>query len=222
MAKTLGLRVSAAAGITNPSSYDEAVLTPVIPTGTLGSIVSDLLKAEDAEVVVCVDLDARIVHARLAAGVDAVTLIDAVTGTTKIGALKEFTDARSDVYINALNSAPEISIGEGGAIGMEVVATLPTFVSRSIASLINALDDALADYDVSDDLLGFGFTPGAGEAMMIVIDQHTARVTMFRVALANKAAVRALFADGGSLEDAARYEQIPASESVAATALAFE
>lgn len=224
MARNLGIRVPA--GFDNPDSVDNTVLGPQLPpNGNLGAIVAAILAAAADEMVCVVDLDARVVHARAAAGVDAKALIDAVTGTTLDGELKQLTDERSAVFIPAADSASNVDIDVSGAGALEVLVSAPQLVKRTLSSLIAALEDEYLKTGMggaSTPTDSGAFSGGSGDIGLIVVDQHSGRVSVFSVASANKATVRALFDEGGSLEDSVRYEQIPASEAAGAETLAFE
>lgn len=226
-AKSLGVRPSISAGIANPTSIDDAVLNPVTPTGSLGSIVQSIILASPDEMVCVVDLRARVVHSRPAAGVNAVALIDAVANTTLLSALKPLEDKRVTIFIEAgetdaaaaladfasflttLNPLPRVSFAPAG------------LQSRSVSSLVSAIEDdfILADVDGGSTEL---FENGPSANPFLVVDQHTERVTVFDVLGSSLATVRALFNDGGTLEDQERYEQIPAEEAAGAVKLAFE
>lgn len=216
MAKTLGVRVSASANITNLSVVDEAVLSPVTPSDTLGGIVQKIHGAEADEMVSVVDVENGIVHSRFATGINAAALIDAVIGTTIVGALKQADPSKaSGVFIQSTLTDPTVGITDADT-QLETVVSKPSLVSRNTASAINAILDDLALPTGSV----IAMDQDANKAF-IVADQHTGLLTLIQVANANCAAVRALFDDGGTLEDSVRYEQIPAS-SVAGSRLPLE
>lgn len=227
-AKALGIRVPDSWN--NPDDVDERVLNPTTPSGSLGTIVQSILAAEANAMVVTVDLHARKVHSRPAVGVNAVALIDAVTGTSIIGVLKAYDDKRVTVWIDNAATGP-FAIDASSLTNHEIIAQEPQVLSRSVAALISALED---DYESPIDATpgypnasilafgGYGRVDNNGNGAFIVVDQVTARVTLIGVQQPNVAAVRALFNVGGSLADEERYEQIPAAEAAGATRLAFE
>lgn len=217
-AKTLGVRAPVVAGVTNLATVDEAVLSPIIPTDTLGGIVAKIHGSETDEMVSVVDVQLGVVHSRFAAGVDAAALIDAVAGTTKAGALKQLDPTKaSGPFIDSAAVDVSVTVSDG-ATGLETVAQKPVIVSRNTASMINAIVDDLTA--ASDNILGMSLV---ASPYFIVIDQHTGLMTVFAVDTeAHGNLVRALFNDAGTLEDAVRYEQIPASEASGSTRLPLE
>jgi hypothetical protein len=211
MAKSLGIRTPA--GFANPESVEKAVLQPVTPTGNLGSIVMSILAASPDAMLLCVDMAARVVHACTAAGKNVAATLTAIGNTALLGSLEQSAPGRSAVFKTAGNANPAIEINADNSEMLEQIASKPALVSRSIASLVSAFEDAYS-------------TPGAlvaaGNNAILAIDQGAALVSVFEVEPADNAAVRAKFNAGQALADMARFEQIPAEEAVDASTTAFE
>lgn len=168
MAKSLGIRVPSG-HTTNPAIVNTDVLSPVTPSGNLGSIVASILDAQVDPSRVLIDLTARKVFADTVSAntVKAVSVLEAANGASPDGAFALSDPTKKSAPWNADGidaygiSAPD------GETWATIAAMRPSVPSMSLSGLISAFEDARVD----------GVTGALTGNVLILVDQGTARVT---------------------------------------------
>lgn len=214
MAKNLGIRIPD--GAPENATVTEGVLNPIVPSGTLGSIVMAIIAAFENAAKVYIDVEARTVYASDDAGAfDAAAALGSWAGSTLVGHLVQTEDARTAPWTRPGSAG--FTIGNpAGVTALETLVARPTPNAMNVGSLVGQIEDAITAKDKEvgpTDVLGIG-----AQNAIVFVDQVAEQVTVVKVTDAEIEGVREALATVATVQ----FEQIPAEEAAGAETLAFE